>query len=94
MPNAVYDTQLKLIFYDDPMLGPYQGWFDQIFSDPSYTDPGANRARFAALARRNLATRRPLSWWLERSPYRRDPDGFRRVYERYYAEMASLADGR
>lgn len=93
-PNAVYDTELKLIFYDDPMFGSYQGWFDAIFSDVSYTDPVANRARFAALARRNIAARKPLSWWLERGPYRRDPAGFARVYERYYALMASLANRR
>ena len=38
-PNDVYDTQLKLIFYDEPLLGHYQGWFDQIFAEPRYTDP-------------------------------------------------------
>ncbi len=93
-PNDVYETQLKLIFYDDPILGPYQGWFDGIFADPAYTEPAANRARFAALARQNLAARKPLGWWLGRSPYRRDPQTFTQVYDRYYALMASLANGR
>ena len=92
-PNDVYETKLKLVFYDDPMFGPYQGWFDAIFADPSYTDPGANRARFAALARQSLAARKPLSWWLERRPYRGDAPGFEAVYDRYYALMARLATG-
>lgn len=46
-PNEVYNTQLRLIFYDDP-LGPYQGWFDQIFAEPRYTSLRANLAWFAA----------------------------------------------
>lgn len=93
-PNEVYETKLKLVFYDEPLFGPYQGWFDTIFSDPSYTDPRANRAHFAALARQNLAARKPLAWWLDRNPYRRDPRGFQQVYDRYYALMDNLANGR
>lgn len=92
-PNEVYDTKLKMIFYDEPMFGSYQGWFDTIFSDPSYTDPQANRARFAATARQRLAERKPLDWWLDRRPFRADPAGFTQVYDRYYALMADLATG-
>ena len=47
-PNEVYDTDLKLIFYDAPPFGPYQGWFDAIFSDPAALDMGQNAAAFAA----------------------------------------------
>jgi len=90
-PNAVYDTDVKLIFYDEPLLGPYQGWFDRIFAEPRYTEPGPNRAYFARKARAILAARKPLEWWLERRPYRQDPAGFTAVYERYYALMAQLA---
>ena len=89
-PNAVYDTDLKLIFYDDPVTGGYQPRFDRIFSQPRYTDPEANRAHYAALARTAEAGRRPLSWWLERQPYRRDPAGFARVYDGFYQALAAI----
>ena len=57
-PNAVYETDgLKLIFYDDPLFGPFQGRFDAIFASPRYTEPAANRAYFAALGRAALAAR-------------------------------------
>ena len=89
-PNAVYDMDLKLIFYDEPLLGPYQGWFDRIFAEPRYTDARANRAWFAARAREIAASRKPVEWWLERRPYRQDPAGFRAVYDRYYASIERL----
>lgn len=92
-PNAVYENDLKLIFYDDPLLGPYQGWFDRIFTEPRYTDLGANRTYFATEARKILAARRPLAWWLERQPYARDKPGFSLVYARFYALMSRLAQG-
>ena len=89
--NTVYETELKMIFYDDPLFGPYQGWFDRIFAEPRYTDPVANRAYFAAAARRALALRKPLASWLSRSRYAADPAGFAAVYDRYYALMSRLA---
>ncbi|HYZ64444.1 MAG TPA: hypothetical protein VE650_18495 [Acetobacteraceae bacterium] len=92
-PNLVYETsELKLIFYDEPLFGPYQDWFDQIWSEPRYQDPRANRAYFASRARRILAQRKPLDWWLQRARYGRDPAGFAAVYDRYYALMTRLAD--
>lgn len=91
-PNEVYETQLKLIFYDDPLLGPYQGWFDRIFAEPRYTVPAANRTYFAALARRALAERRPLDSWLARPRYAADPAGFASTYQRYYEVMTRLAE--
>ncbi len=48
-PNEVYETDLKLIFYDEPNFGPYQGWFDQVFRDPRYTDAQANLLHFRRL---------------------------------------------
>jgi hypothetical protein len=91
-PNLVYDSDVKLIFYDEPLLGPYQGWFDRIFAEPRYTDARANRAWFAAQARRIAAARKPLEWWLGRWWERRDPARFAQVYDRYYALMARLAE--
>ena len=89
-PNAVYDTDLKLIFYDDPVTGSYQARFERIFSELRYTDPEANRAHFAGLARTAEAGRKPLSWWLERQPYGRDPAGFTRVYDSFYRVLAAI----
>ena len=90
-PNEVYDTELKMIFYDEPILGSYQPRFDRIFSDPRYTDAARNRAHFARLARAAQAARRPLDWWLARAPYRADPDGFSLVYDRFHRLMDRLA---
>lgn len=51
-PNTVYDTDLKMIFYDEPTFGPYQAWSDDIFADPAELDLDANlrawEARFTA----------------------------------------------
>ena len=93
MPNEVYDIDLKMIFYDEPTFGFYQGWFDHIFAEARYTDEAANRAAFAGLAQQALAQRRPLDWWLAREPYRRDPQGFELVYAAYYRLVADLGAG-
>ena len=55
--NELYGTKLRLIFYDEPVFGHYQEWFEQIFSEPRYTDLNANFAYFAAVYDRILATR-------------------------------------
>lgn len=47
--NDIYDTDVNLIFYDEPILGHYQRDFDAIFSEPRYTDLRANLDYFAAL---------------------------------------------
>src|SRR5438067_1435496 len=56
-PNDVYDTGLRLIFFDEPMFGRYQERFDRIFSEPRYTDLAANLAHFSALYTAILANR-------------------------------------
>ena len=91
MPNEVYDTDLKLIFYDEPTFGSYQGWFDRIFLKKRYSDERANRAAFARLAQEAVAARQPLDWWLAREPFRRDPAGFALVYAAYYRAVGELA---
>jgi hypothetical protein len=50
--NDIYDSDLNLIFYDDPVLGSYKPHFYEIFSDPRYTDLRANLGYFAALYRK------------------------------------------
>jgi hypothetical protein len=48
-PNDIYDTDLRLIFYDEPIFGHYQEWFDRIFAERRYTDLRTNLAYFSAL---------------------------------------------
>ncbi len=58
-PNEVYNTRLRLIFYDEPLLfGHYQQRFDTIFRDPRYTDLRANLQHFSGLYTTILAARR------------------------------------
>ncbi len=47
--NDIYNTDVNLIFYDEPILGHYQRDFDAIFAEPRYTDLRANLDYFAAL---------------------------------------------
>ncbi len=55
--NDLYDTQVNLIFYDDPVFGPYKSRFHEIFSEPRYTDLRANLTYFASLYRKIKAER-------------------------------------
>ena len=86
-PNDVYDTDLQLIFYDDPLLGPYQGWFDALFADPGTLDLQRNAAVFAAAYRKAEAERRPLAWW-QAQPRYRDDAAFPAFYDRFYQIVA------
>lgn len=86
-PNEVYETELKLIFYDDPLLGPYQGRFDAIFADPRQLDLRRNSSKFAAAYRRTEAARQPITWWQARSPYTEDP-AFPAFYDTFYQVVA------
>ncbi len=48
--NDVYDTaKLRLIFYDDPFLGPYRFRFRRIFSQARYFDLNTNKRAFRLL---------------------------------------------
>jgi hypothetical protein len=57
--NDIYETQLRLIFYDDPTFGSYDRHFREIFSQPRYTDVAANlrymRDRFRAASAQRAA---------------------------------------
>ena len=87
-PNEVYDTDVKLVFYDEPNIGRYQPRFDRIFSEPRYTDPAANAAYFDALYRTAAARQRPLAEWVARG--HTEPD-FPAVYAAYAAFIARHA---
>jgi hypothetical protein len=85
--NEVYNTNLRLIFYDDPPFGPYQGWFDQIFSDPRYTNLSVNLSHFERVYATILA-RRPAP---DQSAGSGDQAAFNaRYYDTIAAEKARL----
>jgi hypothetical protein len=77
-PNSLYRTNLRLIFFDEPIFGHYQQNFDAIFKDPRYTNLAANSAYFTSLYERIL-TARPAQ-----------PTPFERIYYDHIA--AELAD--
>ena len=54
-PNEIYNTHLRLIFYDEAIFGHYQQRFDRIFKEPRYTQLRANLRYFSALYAKILA---------------------------------------
>lgn len=47
--NDIYDVaRLRLIFFDNPIFGPYRFHFRSIFASPHYTDLGENLRHFSA----------------------------------------------
>jgi hypothetical protein len=69
-PNEVYETELKLVFYDEPHFGPYRGWLNAILADPRYFDLERNLRYFAARYRQLQASQQPLAWWLAQDEFR------------------------
>ena len=85
-PNAVYETALKLVFYDEPHFGPYRGWLEAILADPVQVDLAANLRHHAALARAQQAGWQPLSWWLAQPGMRDAPPAEVARFRDRYAE--------
>ena len=79
--NDLYRTDLRLIFYDEGILGRYQRRLEAIAAAPRYQDVGENLRYFRNLYTRIAAERRPLAWWLARG----QPAGFAAFYDRFYA---------
>jgi hypothetical protein len=84
--NDLYDTDLRLIFYDVPFFGSYRPHFAQIFADPRYTDLATNLRYFAGLYRTAERRRRPLADFLVAHDAVTGPrrDALTRFYEDYY----------
>ena len=59
--NEVYNTDLRLIFYDEPVFGHYQQHFEAIFRDPRYTNLVANLGWFSTVYDTILARRAPAA---------------------------------
>jgi hypothetical protein len=66
--NDLYETDLRLIFYDDPIFGDYQRRFRRILADRRYTDLAANLRYFAALYSEIDGRRVPLETYLAQHP--------------------------
>lgn len=84
--NDIYDTDLKLIFYDEPNFGSYQKWLDVIFTAPRYFDLEHNLAYFADVYDRVVATRRPVSEWIAEAGLGAPAErrSFSDFYDRFY----------
>jgi hypothetical protein len=88
--NEIYDPDVQLIFWDEPLLGAYPRRFRHIKAEPRYSDIQENLRYFAQLYRGIQADRRPLSWHLaRRSGQPQDErDEFSSFYIRYYDYIA------
>jgi hypothetical protein len=82
--NEVYDTQkLRLIFYDNPFWGPYRFRFRRIFTEPRYTNLGANLRHFAGRYRAAA---------VRRVPGKRMPPAFLERYDRHIATQSAFVE--
>jgi hypothetical protein len=90
--NALYETDLKLIFYDEPLFGHYESRYRRIARQPRYFDLRQNQAYFAGLYARIEAERKPLAWWIAQHPALAAEPDFAAFLARYYQEVAHRGD--
>jgi hypothetical protein len=91
--NDVYDTDVSLIFYDIPVFGSFEEYFDRIAADRRYTVLADNLRHFAAVYARINAQWRPAEWWLARAglpPW--DVASFVTFYQRYHDHIVRMKD--
>jgi hypothetical protein len=94
--NDIYDTELRLIFYDEPIVAAYQRHFRAIFAEPRYTDIRANLRYFASLYR-TIAADRQATAHDPRAEARSEPEGFatfRQRYDEYIGQEAATVAAR
>jgi hypothetical protein len=87
-PNDAYDSNLRLIFFDEPVFGHYQERFNRIFSEPRYTDLAANLTHFSALYTAVLDNRSPVPTTEDRAAF------FERYYDTIIREKAKVDAAR
>jgi hypothetical protein len=91
--NELYDTNVNLIFYDTPVVGPFQRHFDRIVADRRYSDLADNLRYFATLYAKIGANRESPEWWLSRAGLpRRDDASFEAFYKSYYDYIDRMDD--
>jgi hypothetical protein len=84
--NDIYDTDVNLIFYDEPFLGRYEKRFHRIFNDQRYTDIVANRRYLYAAYDEARARRKPLASYLTSiAPVERQ--SFSQFYNAFYNRL-------
>jgi hypothetical protein len=85
-PNEIYDTDSRIIFYDDPVLGVYQRRFNAILTEPRYFRLRDNLDYFAALYEKMERERKPLDWYMAKrnGDSEQERKAFGIFYERYY----------
>lgn len=85
-PNEVYNTESRIIFYDDPITGTYQRRFNAILTQPRYFRLRDNLGYFAQLYARIASARKPLEWYLEKrkASSEQDRNEFKIFYDKYY----------
>jgi hypothetical protein len=85
-PSEVYETDSRIIFYDDPITGTYQRRFNAILTEPRYFRLRDNLGYFAALYERIGRERKPLAWYLakRKGDSEQDRNAFRMFYAKYY----------
>jgi hypothetical protein len=89
--NALYDTDLQLIFYDEPLFGHYETWYRRILADPRYSDLLADMRYYSAAYARIEADRQPLAWWLIAHPRLRSEPDFPAFYARFNDDVVHAA---
>jgi len=89
--NELYETDLRLIFYDEALFGPYEGWYRAIMADARYSDLAANRRHFTELIARAEATRQPLDWWRRTYSGMAGDPAFPAFYAAFHAAMDRAA---
>lgn len=84
--NALYDTDSRIIFYDDPITGRYRRSLSAMLAQPRYFRLEDNLRYFAALYARIDTARKSLAWHLaERRPMSAaETADYSRFYDRYY----------
>jgi hypothetical protein len=92
--NALYDTDVGLIFYDIPILGSFHYQFDHIAADRRYTDLADNLQHFAAVYDRISADRRSPGWWLARADLPRADDPSFLAFTKLYYDYIDRMNGR
>lgn len=84
--NEVYDPNVRLVFYGDPIFGSYERRFSAIKATPRYYDLKANDDYFRPRYRAILASKKPLSLYLAHMAQKSEAErsAFSAFYNRYY----------
>lgn len=85
LPNDLYVTKSRIIFYDEALTGSFQRRFDAILSQPRYFRLRDNLQHFAYLYQKIAAERLPVETYLARHPGipKAEADEFKVFYRRY-----------